>query len=124
MRAGRRLGRRFCPPRRSSTSTAHLDDAETVWPTVYRPGALAAAASARPRQEGGLLRLRTLWPFADKEVAALDGRVRRLFVPEMNHGQVAGEVRKHFRGDVATYGQTDGEVIAVETMVRELEKLV
>jgi hypothetical protein len=36
---------------------------------------------------------------------------------------MAGEARKAFRGDVATYGQTDGEVIAVQTMVRELERL-
>jgi 2-oxoglutarate ferredoxin oxidoreductase subunit alpha len=87
-------------------------------------GALAAAREMRRRgKKVGLLRLRTLWPFADREVAALDGRVKRLFVPEMNHGQMAGEVRKAFRGDVATYGQTDGEVIAVQTMVRELERL-
>ena len=103
-----------------------LDDAETaiVAYGFTARGALAAARELRARgRKVGLLRLRTLWPFADKEVAALDGRVRRLFVPEMNHGQVAGEVRKHFRGEVATYGQTDVEVIAVETMVRELEKL-
>jgi 2-oxoglutarate ferredoxin oxidoreductase subunit alpha len=103
-----------------------LDDADVVM-VAYgftARGALAAAREMRRRgKKVGLLRLRTLWPFADKELAALDGRVKRLFVPEMNHGQMAGEVRKAFRGEVATYGQTDGEVIAVQTMVRELERL-
>jgi 2-oxoglutarate ferredoxin oxidoreductase subunit alpha len=104
-----------------------LDDAE-VAVVAYgftARGALAAARELRERgKKVGLLRLRTLWPFPEREIAALNGRVRKVFVPEMNHGQVAGEVRKQFRGDLFEYGQTDGEVIAVETMVRELGRLV
>jgi 2-oxoglutarate ferredoxin oxidoreductase subunit alpha len=102
-----------------------LDDAD-VAVVAYgftARGALAAVRELRSRgRRAGLLRLRTLWPFPDREVARLDGRVGAVLVPEMNHGQVAGEVRKHFRGMVATYGQTNGEVIDVGTIVREMER--
>jgi 2-oxoglutarate ferredoxin oxidoreductase subunit alpha len=104
-----------------------LDDAEVVV-VAYgftARGALAAVRELRRRGKPvGLLRLRTLWPFPERELAELNGRVRAVFVPEMNHGQVAGEVRKQFRGELRSYGQTDGEVIAVETMVAELERMV
>jgi 2-oxoglutarate ferredoxin oxidoreductase subunit alpha len=40
----------------------------------------------------GLLRLKTIWPFPDREVEALGQRVERIIVPEMNLGQIAHEV--------------------------------
>ncbi len=42
----------------------------------------------------GHLRLRTVWPFPEKEVARLVEGARRVLVPELNLGQVAGEVQK------------------------------
>ena len=78
------------------------------------------------RQEGkkiGLLRLKTLWPFADKVVKDLGSRVKKIFVPEMNHGQIAGEVMKYVCGDVVSYGQTNGEVIHPETIVEQIRRL-
>jgi 2-oxoglutarate ferredoxin oxidoreductase subunit alpha len=45
--------------------------------------------------KAGVLQLQTIWPFPDKEVAALGNGARMVVVPEMNYtGQVAGEVRK------------------------------
>ena len=40
------------------------------------------------------LRLRTLWPFPDKEVKEFAQTVERLLVPELNLGQLAGEVSR------------------------------
>lgn len=103
-----------------------LDDAEVVV-VAYgftARGALAAVREVRRAgKKVGLLRLRTLWPFPEREIAALDGKVRAVFVPEMNHGQVAGEVQKRFRGELRAYGQTNGEVIPVATMRAELERM-
>ncbi|MBI5441931.1 MAG: 2-oxoacid:acceptor oxidoreductase subunit alpha [Deltaproteobacteria bacterium] len=66
------------------------------------------------RAEGlpvGLLRLRTLWPFPVEAVAEVARRVDCLLVPEMNLGQVEGEVRKIARCRVEGYHQVDGEII-------------
>ena len=56
----------------------------------------AAALEARERGiKAGVLQLQTIWPFPDKEIAALARGVRMVVVPEMNYsGQIAGEVRK------------------------------
>ena len=66
------------------------------------------------RAEGvpvGLLRLQTLWPFPVEAVTDLGRRVECLLVPEMNLGQVEGEVRKHVGCRVEGLHQVNGEVI-------------
>jgi len=42
----------------------------------------------------GHVRLKTVWPFPDDAVARLARSARRIVVPEMNMGQVAGEVQR------------------------------
>ena len=80
----------------------------------------------RLRKEGmrvGLLRLKTLWPFPDEAVAEIGKRVKKLLIPEMNLGQVAGEVRKYCRCDVIPLNQTNGEVIRPEAVIEMLKKI-
>jgi len=74
-----------------------LDDAEVVVIAYGFTGRSAIAAVKRLRGEGvrvGLLRLMTLWPFAESEVAGVGEAVRCVVVPEMNRGQVTGLVRR------------------------------
>jgi 2-oxoglutarate ferredoxin oxidoreductase subunit alpha len=42
----------------------------------------------------GYVRLKTVWPFPDKAVERLAKTAERIIVPEMNLGQVAGEVQR------------------------------
>lgn len=42
--------------------------------------------------KAGLLRLKTLWPFPDKEIEKIYRRANKIVVPEMNLGQIAHEV--------------------------------
>jgi 2-oxoglutarate ferredoxin oxidoreductase subunit alpha len=80
----------------------------------------------RMRKEGakvGLLRLKTLWPFPEEIVAELGKRVKKVLVPEMNRGQVAGEVRKFCSCDVIPLGQTDGEIIRPERIIEGLRRV-
>jgi 2-oxoglutarate ferredoxin oxidoreductase subunit alpha len=65
------------------------------------------------RREGltvGLLRLATLWPFADEALRRLARRARRVVVPEMNRGQMLREVQR-IAPDALGYHRVDGEVI-------------
>jgi 2-oxoglutarate ferredoxin oxidoreductase subunit alpha len=78
------------------------------------------------RKEGakvGLLRLKTLWPFPEEVVAEVGKRVKRVVVPEMNRGQVAGEVKKFCSSDVIPLGQTNGEIIRPEKILESLRRI-
>jgi 2-oxoglutarate ferredoxin oxidoreductase subunit alpha len=80
----------------------------------------------RLRKEGiriGLMRLKTLWPFPEEAVAGLGRKVKKVVVPEMNLGQVAGEVKKYYSFEVIPIGQTNGEVIRPEKIMEVLRKI-
>ena len=83
-------------------------------------------AVKRLRKEGvkvGLLRLKTLWPFPEESVVELRERVKKVVVPEMNQGQVAGEVRKFYPGEILSLRQTNGEVIRPEKILKVLTSI-
>lgn len=78
------------------------------------------------RKEGmkvGLLRLKTLWPFPEEAVKKAGAGASVLLVPEMNRGQVAGEVRKYVSCEVIRLNQTNGEVIAPEAIMNGVRRL-
>lgn len=83
------------------TECSFMDDAE--YAVVAFGGtartAYEAVRAARARGEKvGLVRLITIWPFADKAIAALAQKVRGILVAEMNYGQLVGEVRRAAAG--------------------------
>jgi 2-oxoglutarate ferredoxin oxidoreductase subunit alpha len=61
---------------------------------VYEAVDRAEASGMR----AGHVRLKTIWPFPEKAVKRLAEAAERIIVPEMNLGQVAGEVQKVARG--------------------------
>jgi len=104
------------------------DDAADVIIVSHGFTARSALHAVRElRREGGkvgLLRLRTLWPFADEAIGRLGLQTARFFVPEMNMGQVAGEVMKYADCDVVAYHQTNGRVIMPQTIEDELRRII
>ncbi len=61
--------------------------------------AYEAVKNARARGvKVGMLRLITIWPFADKAIADLAGRVKGILVTELNYGQIVNEVRRAANG--------------------------
>ena len=83
------------------TESSFMDDAE--YAVVAFGGtartAYEAVRAARARGEKvGLVRLITIWPFADKVIASLAQKVKGILVAEMNYGQVVGEVRRAANG--------------------------
>jgi 2-oxoglutarate ferredoxin oxidoreductase subunit alpha len=108
------------------TESYFLEEAETVVVAYGFTARTSLYAVRRLRQDGakiGLLRLKTLWPFPEEEVRKLGERVQRVVVPEMNQGQVAGEVRKACLRDVLQINQSNGEVIRPEKILEWLKTL-
>lgn len=103
-----------------------LDDAE-VGMVAYGCTARSALAAMRlARERGlkvGLLRLKTIWPFPEREVTRLSRRVDRIVVPEMNRGQIRLEVERLARGRAEVIGvnRLDGEMITPNKILEAIK---
>ncbi len=104
----------------------YLEDADIAVVCYGFTARSSLFAVERLREEGekvGMLRLKTLWPFADSVISNVGSRVKRMFVPEMNMGQVVGEVMKYASCEVIPYNQVNGEIIQPNTIMEHLRRL-
>ena len=104
-----------------------LDDSEIAVIAYGFTARTALYVVKRLRKEGmkvGLLRLKTFWPFAEETVREVARGMKKLLVPEMNLGQVAGELKKHCSCEVSCLNQTNGEIIQPEKIIEGLRKMV
>ena len=105
----------------------YLEDAETVVVAYGFTARSSLFAVEKLREEGGkvgMVRLKTIWPFADSLMRDIGSRAKRILVPEENRGQVAGEITKYAACDVVSYPQTDGEVISPLNIMEQLRRLI
>ena len=78
-----------------------MEDAEVM---VVSYGSVSRSALRAIRElrllgvKVGHFRPITLWPFPDKEIAEISKRVKHIIVPELNAGQMVGEVQKAVAG--------------------------
>ncbi|MEA3333296.1 MAG: transketolase C-terminal domain-containing protein, partial [Pseudomonadota bacterium] len=108
------------------TESTMLEDADIVIIAYGFSARSALFALEKLRQEGkkvGLLRLKTIWPFADQIVEQIGKSAKKILVPEMNLGQIAGEIRKYTACDVISYQQSNGKVIHPQRIIEEIRSL-
>ena len=104
-----------------------LDDAEVVlvaYGSTARPAKAAAAMARKKGIRAGLLKLMTLWPFPGEEVRKIAGRTRKIFVPELNLGQMLGEVERFACGKCEVIGinRVDGALLTPEEIFARIEE--
>lgn len=83
----------------------NLEDADVVVLSYGISSRVAQRAIEMARQKGlrvGKLRLITVWPFPEKKLRALAGRIKAFVVPELNLGQIALEVERVAGGRART----------------------
>ncbi|MFZ5925370.1 MAG: 2-oxoacid:acceptor oxidoreductase subunit alpha [Bacillota bacterium] len=104
------------------------DDAEVA---VFAYG-ITARASARAVRDArargikaGLVKARTLWPFPDEVVRKVAVKVRAIVVPEMNMGQLVGEVERASAGmaKVLSLTRVDSEPITPDEILAGLKEV-
>ena len=71
----------------------------------------------------GVVRLKTLWPFPEELISDIGSKMKKILVPEMNMGQVVGEVMKYACCEVIPYSQANGEIISPGTIIEQLRRL-
>lgn len=115
------------------TESYFMDDAEYAVVSFGGTARTAYEAVREARAAGvkvGLVRLMTIWPFADKVIGELATKVKGVVVAELNYGQLVHEVRRAAKGacPVSLCGKYNmrafepSEILAsVNEMVKEVE---
>ena len=104
-----------------------LDDAE-VGLFAFGSTARSARFAARTARDElgiktGLLRPLTLWPFPEKAVREMAGKVKAIIVPELNLGQMIYEVQRCAPGvEVVGINRVDGEPIKPKQIIEAIAK--
>jgi 2-oxoglutarate ferredoxin oxidoreductase subunit alpha len=104
-----------------------VDDAEVVVVSYGISARIARYAVQKAREEGikaGLLRLITVWPFADDRISELASAVKAFVVPEINYGQMVREVERCAAGKakVRLISHMGGGVHLPETILEAIRE--
>ncbi len=104
-----------------------MDDAEFAVIAFGGAARSAYAAVNLARQEGlkvGLFRPITIWPFPEKQVQEIAGRINGILVHELNYGQYVLEVGRVVAGacPVSLYGKYDNESATPQELLAEIKK--
>ena len=99
--------------------------------TVIAYGCVARAALQavkEAREKGikvGLIKLKVIWPFMSLTITKALENSQKVLVPEMNIGQIAGEVRRvnQSRCEVVTLNKVDGTLITPLEILKKLEEI-
>ena len=111
------------------TESVDVDDAEVLIVAYGSVGRTAKHAVRQARAQGrkvGVLRLGVLWPFPDSRVVEAARNKELILVPELNLGQIIGEVRRATRdigGRVEPLNRNDGQSISPGAMLGAIEAL-
>lgn len=89
--------------------------------TARAAGRAVSEARARKRK-AALFRPITVWPFPDRALRGLCRTIKKVIVPEMNRGQMAGEVRKCIPSGVelVSLNRLDGIPITPEEILDKI----
>lgn len=106
-----------------------LDDAEVAVVAYGSTSRSARFAVNELRKEGvkaGLFRIKTFWPFPEKQIAALGAKVKAIITPEMNLGMCTQEVQRCVEGKAPVHGifRVDGEPINPGQIVQKIREVL
>ena len=110
------------------TEEYFMEDAEYAVVSFGGTARTAYEAVANARKKGikvGMVRLITIWPFADKAIKKIAEKVKGILVAELNYGQLVGEVERVVAGKCpvelcAKYDMTIFEPAEIEAGIDEL----
>lgn len=102
----------------------YLDDAEVLVISYGGSARAAIAAVKAARAQGikaGLLKLITIWPFPGHVVQRAAAKAKKVIVPEMNYGQLVGEIERYVERDkVVSVTRVDGELFKPEEILEPI----
>jgi len=105
-----------------------MEDAEYAVVAYGGTARTAYEAVRTARAQGlkvGMVRLMTIWPFADKIIKKTAKQVKAILVPELNYGQLVGEVERAAGGNarVKLLAKYNTEIFTPQELVNAIENL-
>jgi len=105
-----------------------LEDAEVAVVAYGSTSRSARYAVNVAREQGikaGLFRIKTFWPFPDKQIKALAGKVKGIVIPEMNLGMCSLELERCAQGKTPILGifRVDGEPINPDQILDKIKEV-
>ena len=110
------------------TEEYFMDDAEYAVVAFGGTARTAYEAVRNARAKGqkvGMVRLMTIWPFADKKIKEIASRVKGILVAELNYGQIVNEVERAVAGkcDVQLCAKYNMEIFEPQEIESGIDKL-
>jgi len=107
----------------------NTEDAEVLLFAHGSIGRIAYRASTLGREMGlkvGVIKATTLWPFPRERVQALAQRAKAIIVPELNLGQIIGEVERASQGRAPVFGinKVDGSLITAKEILNKVKEIL
>lgn len=105
-----------------------LEDAEICVIAYGSTSRSARYAVNVAREQGikvGMFRIKTFWPFPDKQIKALAQKVKGFIVPEMNLGMCSIEVERCAQGKAQILGinRVDGEPVNPDQILEKMKEV-
>lgn len=105
-----------------------LDDAEicvVAYGSTSRSARYAVNAAREQGIKAGMFRIKTFWPFPDKQIKALAQKVKGFIVPEMNLGMCSLEIERCAQGKAQILGinRVDGEPINPDQILEKMKEV-
>ncbi len=105
-----------------------MDDAEicvVAYGSTSRSARYAVNAAREKGIKVGMFRLKTFWPFPDKQIKAIAAKVKGFVVPEMNLGMCSVEVERCNEGkaQILTVNRVDGEPLNPEQILVKIKEV-
>ena len=106
-----------------------LEDAEVAvvaYGSTSRPAKAAVSMAREKGIKAGLLKLLMIWPFPGEEIRRISERANVVLIPELNMGQLLGEVERSVLGNSKVIGlnRVDGALITPEQILARLEEVI
>ncbi|OHB31681.1 MAG: 2-oxoglutarate synthase subunit alpha [Desulfuromonadaceae bacterium GWB2_53_15] len=105
-----------------------LEDADVVvvaYGSTSRSARYAVNVAREQGVKAGMFRIKTFWPFPDKQIKALAAKVKGFVIPEMNLGMCSIELERCAQGKVPVLGifRVDGEPINPDQIVEKIKEV-
>jgi 2-oxoglutarate ferredoxin oxidoreductase subunit alpha len=106
-------------------STEDADILVVSYGSVARTALSAMRLARREGLKAGSFRVKTLWPFPDKEIETIAEKAKVVLVPELNYGQVVLEVERsiHGKARVVPYNLVNGELFKPDEILEKIKEV-